>query len=97
MRSGIPIPSTRDFENLIFPERVTGIGPVPQPWEGRVLPLYYTRINKNLLLFSFPPDKGGWGVKFVFKVFKPLCLPLSGENLINPLQPHKMRGRAKGE
>ena len=25
-------------------ERVTGIEPVPQPWEGRVLPLYYTRV-----------------------------------------------------
>ena len=24
-------------------ERVTGIEPVSQPWEGRILPLYYTR------------------------------------------------------
>ena len=24
-------------------ERATGIGPVSQPWEGRVLPLNYTR------------------------------------------------------
>ena len=24
-------------------ERVTGIGPVSRPWEGRILPLYYTR------------------------------------------------------
>ncbi len=24
-------------------ERVTGIGPVARPWEGRILPLYYTR------------------------------------------------------
>ena len=24
-------------------ERVTGIGPVSQPWEGRVLPLNHTR------------------------------------------------------
>lgn len=26
-------------------ERVTGIGPVSQPWEGRVLPLNYTRTS----------------------------------------------------
>ena len=25
-------------------ERVTGIEPVAQPWEGYILPLYYTRI-----------------------------------------------------
>ena len=24
-------------------ERVTGLGPVIRPWQGRVLPLYYTR------------------------------------------------------
>jgi hypothetical protein len=35
-------------------ERVTGIGPVAQPWEGRVLPLYYTRNTKELYqLFWF--------------------------------------------
>lgn len=27
-------------------ERVTGVEPVSQPWEGRILPLYYTRIIK---------------------------------------------------
>lgn len=27
----------------IIIERVTGIEPVAQPWEGRILPLYYTR------------------------------------------------------
>ena len=26
-----------------YMERVTGIEPVSQPWEGRILPLYYTR------------------------------------------------------
>lgn len=30
-------------ETLIF-ERVTGIEPVSQPWEGRVLPLNHTRL-----------------------------------------------------
>lgn len=25
-------------------ERVTGVEPVLRPWEGHVLPLYYTRI-----------------------------------------------------
>ena len=29
-------------------ERVTGIGPVSQPWEGRVLPLNYTRLALGL-------------------------------------------------
>lgn len=30
-------------------ERVTGIEPVSQPWEGRILPLYYTRkVHKNM-------------------------------------------------
>ena len=24
-------------------ERVTGLEPVSQPWEGRIIPLYYTR------------------------------------------------------
>ena len=26
-------------------ERVRGIEPPPQPWQGRILPLYYTRNN----------------------------------------------------
>ena len=30
-------------ESLIV-ERVTGIEPVPQPWEGRILPLNHTRV-----------------------------------------------------
>jgi hypothetical protein len=29
-------------------ERVTGIGPVSQPWEGRILPLNYTRAEDIL-------------------------------------------------
>ena len=29
-------------------ERVTGVEPVSQPWEGRVLPMYYTRKCDNL-------------------------------------------------
>ncbi|KKR08940.1 MAG: recombinase [Candidatus Peregrinibacteria bacterium GW2011_GWE2_39_6] len=32
-------------------ERMTGIEPVPQPWEGRVLPLYYIR-NLFFVLWS---------------------------------------------
>src|SRR3989344_2132774 len=31
-------------------ERVTGIEPVSQPWEGRVLPLYDTRVYENIIL-----------------------------------------------
>ena len=34
-------------------ERVTGIEPVSQPWEGRILPLNHTRIRANYL-FKFP-------------------------------------------
>ena len=26
-------------------ERATGIGPVSQPWEGRILPVNYTRLS----------------------------------------------------
>ena len=29
---------------LLHVERVAGIEPVAQPWEGRILPLYYTRV-----------------------------------------------------
>ena len=28
-------------------ERVKGIEPSPQPWEGRILPLYYTRARMS--------------------------------------------------
>ena len=28
---------------IFYLERTMGIGPTPQPWEGRVLPLYYAR------------------------------------------------------
>ena len=32
-------------------ERVTGIGPVTQPWEGRIIPLNHTRdfLHYNLI------------------------------------------------
>jgi hypothetical protein len=30
-------------ELLLMSERVMGIEPTPRPWEGHVLPLYYTR------------------------------------------------------
>lgn len=36
---------------LYVVERVTGIGPVTQPWEGHVLPLDYTRTS--LIAFIF--------------------------------------------
>lgn len=41
---------SHEFDSL---ERVTGIEPVPQPWEGRVLPLYDTRWYL-ILYFIFP-------------------------------------------
>jgi len=33
------------FHNLTRSERVTGLGPVARPWQGRILPLYDTRPN----------------------------------------------------
>lgn len=31
----------------IFLERVTGIGPVFRPWQGRIIPLYDTRVRRQ--------------------------------------------------
>jgi hypothetical protein len=36
------------FLNL---ERVRGIEPPPQPWEGCILPLNHTRLAKRVILF----------------------------------------------
>ncbi len=35
---------------LALGERVAGIGPATCPWEGHILPLYYTRATRQLLL-----------------------------------------------
>lgn len=32
-----------ELENHYRMERVRGIGPLSHPWEGRILPMYYTR------------------------------------------------------
>ena len=32
---------------MFFYERVTGIEPVSQPWEGYIIPIYYTRNFSN--------------------------------------------------
>ena len=37
---------------ILILERVMGIEPTPQPWEGRVLPLYYTREYLQKVRFS---------------------------------------------
>lgn len=43
------------LENKGFParssERLTGIEPASQPWEGRILPMYYNRTTGVLYLF----------------------------------------------
>ena len=41
------------IEYFLTLERVTGIEPVFQPWEGRILPLNHTRIN--LFCFNLSP------------------------------------------
>jgi hypothetical protein len=33
-------------------ERVRGIEPLSIPWEGIILPMYYTREQDNLLLYT---------------------------------------------
>ena len=35
-----------------FMERVTGIEPVSHPWEGCILPLYYTRTQFLLIVLE---------------------------------------------
>ena len=49
-----------DFEKCDFLERVTGIGPVSRPWQGRVLPLNYTRKLCYFNTMSGCPDSN-WG------------------------------------
>ena len=34
-------------------ERVTGVEPVLRPWEGHVLPLYYTRKKAKYAILAF--------------------------------------------
>ncbi|TSC56405.1 MAG: hypothetical protein G01um101418_379 [Parcubacteria group bacterium Gr01-1014_18] len=36
---------------FFWEERVVGIEPTTQPWEGRVLPLNYTRMTRPLIYF----------------------------------------------
>ena len=42
-----------ETDTCLIVERVTGIEPVPQPWEGRVLPLYDTRESARTTLLSY--------------------------------------------
>lgn len=37
-----------------YVERVTGIEPASQPWEGRILPVNYTRVRRFETLPSGP-------------------------------------------
>ncbi len=41
--SSSAFPMKSDSCSIICFERVTGIEPVSQPWEGRIIPIYYTR------------------------------------------------------
>lgn len=40
----VPIQKNRNFFGM---ERVMGVEPTYQPWEGRILPMNYTRILGN--------------------------------------------------
>ena len=40
---GTALPAELRWHVNLYVERVTGVEPVTQPWEGRVLPLNYTR------------------------------------------------------
>ena len=37
-----------------FLERVTGIEPVSRPWQGRIIPVYYTRKQPEAGIFNLP-------------------------------------------
>ena len=50
-----------ELVTLFHLERVTGIGPVSHPWEGRILPVNYTRLLRErrfLQLRRFLPKAG---------------------------------------
>ena len=44
------VKNAENFQQCAILERVRGIGPLSHPWEGRILPMYYTRKGKYLIV-----------------------------------------------